>query len=339
MITFPILLKIKEVIIETDECKTFVLERPHDFQYKSGQYLTIQISDSVSQTRSYSFSSASHEQDLSITIKYVDNGLFSRHALQNLQVGDEIKVVGIYGTFISQNLDRNYIMFAAGSGIVPVFSIIKELIHTHPDCNIHLHYSSQTPERTIFYTELEILEKKFQTFNITYYFSQIVDEVPKRINNFDIPEIVREHNADTLVYICGPLEYMDTISINARTHGVPKEHIFMEDYLTYEEYGYEGEDRQEPEDTSPHKVTISVADETHDIVVQYPKSILETALEAGIKLPYSCFSGLCGHCVANKISGDIFMIYNQILTQEEIESGLILTCQGFPINGDADIEF
>lgn len=332
-------LKILDIQQETPDCKTYFLERPIDFNYTAGQYITLQIGYKWDVTRSYSLSSIPSEQHLGITIKRVENGLYSRWALDHLKIGDTLKVIGKFGEFTIKNPQHPHLLFAAGSGIVPIYALIKELIQKSPEALIHLHYSAPTPERCIFYHQLNQLQLNHPNLVISYYFSQIKNEKPQRLNNFEIPKIIESRHPDTEMYICGPIDYMDVIQINALTYGMDKTKIHTEDYLSYYEDGFEGEERAIPVDTNEYQVTIHLKGESKTFQVQYPKSILETGLEQGLKLPYSCFSGQCGQCVAHKKSGEVFMIYNQVLTKSEIQQGLILTCQGFPVGGPVELEY
>lgn len=340
MIQYPIALTITDIISETNDSKTFVFEKPDGFTYQAGQYLTIQIGDFVTQTRSYSFSSIPSDSDIRITIKRVENGLFSRYALDNLKIGDRLTIIGVFGEFVIKNPKKEFIFFGAGSGIVPIFSIIKELLHQDTSTKISLYYSSSKPTSTIFFKDIfHLISAKHPNFHVEFYFSQNENAKPRRLNNFEIPTILENHSKDSFVYICGPVDYSDVVLINTRTFGIPSENIFTEDFLAYYEDGYEGEERLVPPDLGPHFVKIKLHNKETTLKVQYPKSILETAIENGLHLPYSCFSGQCGNCAAKKKSGEIFMIYNQVLTNDEISDGWILTCQGFPINGDAEIEY
>jgi len=337
--TFPIHLKIIDIIQETPECKSFVFEKPSDFKYVAGQYITIQPTDDVTLTRPYSLSSIPTEDKLQITIKRVTNGFYSRWALEHLQVGDEVKVIGLYGDFTIKG-DGTYIFFAAGSGIVPIYALIKELLrHDYNVTSIQLHYSSPHPDTTIFYHSLQNLSIQYPHFKIYYYFSQATHSIPKRLNNFDIPEIIHALPSIPYIYICGPIDYMDVIRINALTYGIPADNIIYEDFLAEYEDGYEGEERVVPEDTSAHNVYIHFNDKIEKVRVQYPQSILESALQQGIHLPYSCFSGQCGQCAARLIKGQVMMSYNQVLTDDELKNNIILTCQGFPIHGDAELDY
>lgn len=340
MSTFPVLLQIIQVIDETNDCKSFVFSKPKGFEYKAGQYITIQIGDDVKVTRSYSLSSIPSDAFLMITIKKVENGLYSRWALEYLKVGAQVKVIGVFGTFtIGYNIGQRYEFFAAGSGIVPIYSLIQSLLQMKANCQITLHVSSPNESKTIFSKNIKELERNNSGLNVKYYYSQPKDGQPQRLNNFTVQDIFRKMPTDTQIYFCGPIDYMDVIRINALTFGISKDNIHYEDYLSYYEDGYEGEERSVPEDVSPHQVVLNIQDSQYTFDVQYPKSILESALENGLPLPYSCFSGQCGQCAAKLVTGQVHLAYNQTLTDQDLQEGYILTCQGYPINGDIEITY
>ena len=77
----------------------------------------------------------------------------------------------------------------------------------------------------------------------------------------------------------------------------------------------------------------------HHLKVQYPHSILDTAKKNGIVLPYSCEAGKCGSCAATCIQGKVWMMYNEVLLNDEIRKGLVLTCSGYPVGGDVILSY
>jgi len=137
--------------------------------------------------------------------------------------------------------------------------------------------------------------------------------------------------AKTLFYVCGPFEYMQTVEITLRIQ-VPKENIRKENFSTFPRLIL-----PEPPDKAVHQVTIHIQGRTYAFPVQYPKSILKTAREHNIELPYSCEAGRCSSCVATCTKGKIWMAYNEVLVDKEVAKGRVLVCQGFPIEGDAEI--
>ena len=123
--------KILRIISETKEAKTFVLEALQGWQpiYTEGQFLTLVFYTRYGEKRrSYSISSSpSLNEPLSITVKKVDNGEFSRLMLMHAKPADILYSSGINGLFVlpdSFNVSNQFFFLAAGSGITPCFSLL-----------------------------------------------------------------------------------------------------------------------------------------------------------------------------------------------------------------------
>lgn len=339
-------LTICRIIKESPDTKTFILENlgDHSYHYKAGQFLTFRFDkQSGEQRRSYSISSAPlANEPLSITVKRVENGEYSRYFHDHAQVGDMLECVGVGGLFtIPENIDQMEQVFflAAGSGITPVFSIIKTLLQTHPSIHIVLIYSNKSVADTIFYEKLTDLSNQSKgRLKIDFLFSTSNNILKARLNNSLLTSMLDDYRKaikeKTLAYICGPVEYMDTVSITLLTEGIPKSNIYKENFVPYIP-----EITELPPDTNPHKVRIKFNDRIEEITVQHPVSILHQAQKEGISLPYSCESGQCGSCAARCTHGHVWIAYNEILTDRELNQGLVLTCQGFPYGGDVELEY
>lgn len=337
---------IQQIHTETPDAKTFVLQ-PVDgnaHSYKPGQFITLTFDKSSGEERrSYSMSSTPVlDEPLSITVKRVENGEFSRYFIDHATVGDVVTATGTAGLFtLPDNIAafEDVFFIIAGSGITPAFSMIKTLLHTQPNTNITLIYSNKTAADTIFYHQLIALaEKSNGKLKIDFLFSSSNNLLKSRLNNSLLTSLLHQYSNttfdQTLCYICGPVEYMDTVSITLLTEGVPPANIRKENFSSIKP-----EIKEEPEDQSPHVVHIKTGDDVRRILVQYPESILDTALAQKIQLPYSCRSGQCGSCTARCIEGKVWMAYNEVLTDKEIAAGYILTCQGFPVDGDVTITY
>lgn len=335
-------LEITKIIPETRDTKTFLLKpigwKP---EYKAGQFLTV-IFNSLSgeKRRSYSFSSSpDYDEPLSITVKRMDNGEFSRHFTDKLQTGDILQTSGIFGFFcLPETTDKKQIFFlAAGSGITPCFSLIKSaLASTHHD--IVLIYSSKKKHDTIFYEELNLLSNKFlERLKIIFIFSEeeisgkrlSKDVLSGLLNKFMISE-----NENILFYICGPFEYNRMCVITLLSVKIKPENIRKENF----NYPIEGI-KIKPPDTSEHRVILNLNKVNYEIKVKFPVTILGEAKKHHIPIPYSCEAGRCGSCAAICIEGSVWMSYNEVLTDKEIREGYVLTCQGYPVNGDVILDF
>lgn len=341
---FPINLEIIEIVTETANTRTFILKSPIKINYQAGQYLSfLADKDDWKEVRSYSISSIPTEPYISITVKRQDNGLMSRQLIDHANIGDTITAVSLGGKFtlpIDLSIPSDFVFFAAGSGIVPIFSLIKALLSQSTDNHLTLIYSNSSPENTIFYKTLsELASTHSERFKIVFFFSNAEKILQARLSAFQIEDLVLQHIRSKIheayFYICGPIDYMDTVQITLLTHGATATHVYTEEYFFYTESLEES--LIPPPDQHAYPVTI--LDKNITIDVQYPNSILHTALDQHILLPHSCSSGQCGNCVAKIISGKVWMSYNSVLTAEEIASGLTLTCQGFPIEGPVTISY
>ena len=149
-----------------------------------------------------------------------------------------------------------------------------------------------------------------------------------------LAESIPANKEKVWVYICGPYAYTLTISITTKAFNINPNQIIKEDFFPVPKFVI-----QKPPDTDAHQVTIFLNKKKFEITVQYPDSITRAAKKQKIDLPYSCETGSCGSCVATCISGKIWMANNEVLMDDEIQKGRVLTCVGFPYGGDAVITY
>jgi ring-1,2-phenylacetyl-CoA epoxidase subunit PaaE len=339
-------LRIEQIISETPQAKTFVLKQVSGKKlvYKSGQFLNFVFPKHHGESRrSYSIAaSAESNESLAITVKYVENGEYSRYLIDHAREGEVLLCAGVSGFFILPENIKAYqqlFFFAAGSGITPVFSLIKSALLLYPFLKINLVYSNRSKGETIFYDALSGLQEQYaDRFSILFLFSTSRDLMRSRLNSFMISgmmqEIVIQPLDKVLFYVCGPFEYMDNVIITLLTEGVPKANIKKENFANFVPAI-----KQEPPDKDRHKVFIRIRNQQIELDVQYPVSILQEAKKQGLHLPYSCESGQCGSCAARCRQGRIWMFYNEVLTDKDLQEGLVLTCTGFPVGGDVELEY
>jgi len=337
---------IQKIITETPDAKTFVLQQVSGipYTYKAGQFLTLVFPRPTGeQRRSYSLSSAPGLDDaLAITVKRIENGEFSRYFIDHAREGDRLLSAGIGGLFVLPEdiaTYRQLFFIVAGSGITPAFSLIKTILHKHVHLSIVLLYSNRSAQDTIFYDALiELAQHSQGRLIIDFLFSSSNNILKSRLNNSLLAALLSEYGQampeEILCYTCGPVDYMDTVSITLLTEGIPRSNIKKENFVSYVP-----ELTELPPDTEPHRVSIKLKDHTAAFTVQFPVSILHQAQKEGIALPYSCESGQCGSCAARCTRGRVWIAYNEVLTDKELNEGLVLTCQGFPIGGDIELEY
>ena len=335
---------VTRIINETSKAKTFFLaaQDGRPLHYIAGQFINFLFATKNGyDSRSYSISTVP-EEGLAITVKAQENGSFSRYLHEQIKTGDLLQYTGIHGRFtLPDGLERvtQVFFFAAGSGITPIFSLIKTLLKTQADSHIFLAYSNASPKQTIFYEALQSLQKQYQhRFTLLFIFSSDKNLLRARLSSFWISELVQQHRKypweNVLCYCCGPVNYMDTVKITMLTEGLPSNHFFIEYFEKVSENYSEA-----PPDKSAHLITVKNGAEQKSFTVQYPETILERGLQEGVPMPHSCRSGQCGTCTARILSGEVWLRYNEVLTHHDLQNGLTLTCMGFPIDGDVVLSY
>lgn len=334
---------VKKVVKETDNAKSIFIERKDGLpiSYQPGQFLHFGFKQMYETAyRSYSLSTVP-EEGVAFTVKEMENGNISR-LLQNVQPGEELNLISVGGKFVlpsEMGHIKQVFLFAAGSGITPVYAILKQLLRHYPEVNVCLVYSNSSRRSTIFYDALLALQEQYShRMSIKFIFSDDSNILAARLSGFGLQELMAQVRKaeweQVLVYCCGPVSYMDTIKITLFTEGVKAHQFFMEYFDTASD-----DMMVPPPDKERHRVKVILGGKEHDIEVQYPDTILSVGVNSGIKMPYSCQSGQCGSCTARLKSGEVWLMYNEVLTPDELQQGLILTCMGCPVNGDVVISY
>ncbi len=342
-------LTIKELIQETEDAITIVFQQPERaITYLSGQFLTLIVSIKDKEVRrAYSLSSSSHtEEDLAVTVKRVEGGLMSNYLPDTLKVGDTLKVMEPMGTFTTEHRPENkrhVVMFAGGSGITPMMSIIKSLLVKEPESIVSLVYANRNIDSIIFREALAKMETDNEG---RLHVVHILDDAPMNWQGYSgllnhdmlvklfqrIPDWGIE---DTTYLMCGPEGMMNNVGTLLAAHNIPKDKIFKESFVS----GIIGKDTKAKETAlTDRKVTIHFDGEEHVLEVASDSTILETALDQGIDLPYSCQSGLCTACRGKCISGKVKLDEEEGLSEEELSQGYVLTCVGHPLTDGVVIE-
>ncbi len=331
---------IQQIHEEVSGFKTFVFEEGHGISYLAGQYLTFIYKTPLEEIRrSYSFTSAPLlKEPMAIGVKRVSNGIFSRELIDHFAPGDQLWTTGAGGFFtLPENFSvvNKIIFFAAGSGITPIFSLLKTVLHVHPQISVMLVYSTPSMERTVFYPALQLLKANYPLqFTCRYLFSNALDLTKARLNRSLLMELMMDDSKSSfetiLFYACGPENYMRMITYTLQEKGVAPLHIRRENFITEKTRPV----KVLPPNSGIHLVSIYYEDRVYQLEVDYPDTILQAAKKNGLSIPFSCETGRCGNCVAQCMQGNVWLSYNEVLTDHELEKGLTLTCVGHPVGGD-----
>ena len=339
---------IKEVKRETKDAVSILFNVPEelkaDYTFVAGQYINLKLTlDGTEMRRAYSICSSPESGELRIAVKAVKDGAFSQFANTKLKAGDAIEVGKPEGKFTFEpqaDRQKNYAAFAAGSGITPIMSILKSVLKNEPKSSFVLVYGNKTPEETIFHQELHDLQLQYVgRLFVHYVFSQakvenaLFGRIEKSSVNFVLNNKHKELAFDKY-YLCGPEEMITIVT------GVLKEHNVKETAIKFELFTTSCKENKIEQSLEGHTtITIMVDDEETTFEMSQKQTVLDAALKKGIDAPYSCQGGICSSCLARVTSGTAEMTKNSILTDKEIASGLILTCQAHPTSERIYIDY
>ncbi|MEM7187097.1 MAG: ferredoxin--NADP reductase [Bacteroidota bacterium] len=340
-------LVISEIKQETPNAVSIELEIPQElaktFQFKAGQYITFKHTIRDTEVRrAYSICCAPGDETIRVGVKKVKDGTFSVFANDELKVGDTLAVMPPEGNFVFEpnvSNQNTYAAFAAGSGITPVLSIIKDALEREPQSNFVLVYGNQSQAETMFHEELESLKDRYNDrFKIEYIYSRTKEynAMQGRIDRSVVNYLLKNKYAETefeTFYLCGPEVMIQTVTETLEERGVSKDVILFELFTSSED----GSLTEVHEGNT--KVTVTLDDETDSFVMSQKKCVLDAALDHGLDAPFSCQGGICSTCIARVTKGEVEMRKNQILTDSELAEGLILACQAHPTTAELVIDF
>ena len=351
------LLKIKEVRRETPECVSVQFEIPSQlketFSFKQGQSLTMRTTLNGEEIRrTYSICSSPMDNECRVAIKKQEAGSFSSFANEKLKAGDEMEVmepVGKFYTELNSSNKKNYLAFAAGSGITPVISIIKTTLRTEPQSNFTLVYGNRSRPSIIFFEELEGLKNKFlERFNLINILSRERTDASinfGRIDTEKLKELTKliDYSSIDDFFICGPEEMIFCVKAFLEQKEISEKKIHFELFSTSGEKRKAAikKEKQEIESGAKSRITVKLDGRSFefDLPLNSETVILDAALKQGADLPYACKGGMCCTCKARLLEGEVEMDVHWGLEEEEIEKGYILTCQSHPKTEKVTVDF
>lgn len=345
-------LKVKDIRRETAEAVSVAFEVPATlqipFQYKQGQYITLKLNlNGEELRRSYSICTSPHsENELRVAIKEVNGGRVSTHINRQLKVGDTMEVMTPMGSFYSilnGSAKKKYVLFAGGSGITPMMSILKSILYVEKQSHITLIYANKNEESTIFKKELDELSTRQPNLKVAYVFDEPTQKLSDLQTGIVTPEkalaLIENFggvNADEY-FICGPGPMMENVKTTLEKLSIAKEKIHIEYFSAVIDAVNKAESTGAAVNS---KITvIQYGIETELTLNTIGESILDAAIEAGVDAPFSCKGAVCCTCRAKVIEGKVKMDANFALTDSEVEQGYILTCQSHPLTEKVVVDF
>lgn len=342
-------LSVKDIHSETDNAIAVTFFVPNEikenFNFKAGQFLTLRANIQNEEVRrTYSIcsprSKLNQDNEISIGIRAVDEGLFSNWACTYLEEGAVLEVMPPNGEFIVKKPKAIHrVGFAAGSGITPILAIMATTLEEDPEAKFTLVYGNRHVNTVMFNEALQDMKDRFaDRLTLIHIFSRQAQEVPLlegRITKEKVQDIVNTllpiQSMDE-VFICGPEEMIDTVESTLLELGVRNDRIQTERFMVFD-----------PEYHTKNSVTSNIVHEvvreknipisvildgvTHNLKISEEDIIVDALIAEGLDVPYSCKAGVCSTCRGKVIEGSVTMDKNFTLEADDVKLGYALTCQ------------
>jgi 3-ketosteroid 9alpha-monooxygenase subunit B len=333
-------LRVARVIEETDEACSVEFEVPdaEAFAYRPGQFLTVRIpSDRCgSVARCYSLSSSPHTDDrLKVTVKRTADGYGSNWLCDSLSEGDELESLPPAGVFTPRSFDADLLLFAAGSGITPVVSIVKSALATGSG-RVVLVYANRDDRSVIFAGELAALAAAHPERFVVLHWLESLHGLPTAAGLAALAAPYAAFDA----FVCGPKPFMAAAREALAALDVPKGRIKLE---RFQSLGANPFEKATPAPQAPARAAASVEvtldGERRTLAWPADTKLLDLLLDNDIAAPYSCREGACSACACRLVAGEVKMLNNDVLEDEDISDGIILACQSVPVTDAVEVSY
>lgn len=323
----PLTLMVAEVVAETADAVTVVFDANLD--YRPGQFLTLRIpSDRTgSVARCYSLSSSPDTDTRpAVTVKRTADGYGSNWVCDNVKPGDTIDVLPPSGVFTPKNLDDDLALYAAGSGITPIMSILKSAL-TRGNGQVALIYANRDEDSTIFAAEIDKLAITYPDRLTVIHWRESDRGLPTGETLADEARPYAPHQA----FLCGPGPFLDVVHDALTRLEVPRSRVHTEVFTSLSGDPFAAPDKTVDLDAEgAATVEVELDGEVHTLAWPRAASLVDIMLADGIDVPYSCQAGECGSCMCTLVEGEVTMDNPELLAPEDIETGYILGCQAHP---------
>ena len=324
------------------------------FGFTQGQYLTLRTElDGREMRRSYSICAGIDDGELRVGVRKVRGGAFSNWIHSSLRPGHTLEVMAPQGRFfvaLDPLAHHHHVAIAGGSGITPILSILKTVLAREPHSRFTLIYSNRSPASTMFKEELDDLKNRYMArLSIHHVFTQEQGDSPlfsgridqQKLGNF-LSTLLTPSDIDH-VFICGPFQMNDEAEAALLAAGVPEERIHIERFaIAQKAAGSADAVAHESKAGDAEKARVFIILDGVSREIEFSKgqpSILDAASSAGLEVPFSCTSGVCGTCRAKLVEGEVRMERNFALDKRDVAAGFVLACQSHPLTDRVVLSF
>ncbi|MBA0127013.1 ferredoxin--NADP reductase [Haloechinothrix sp. YIM 98757] len=345
-------LRVSGTVAETHDARSIVFEVPvgeaERLTYRPGQFLTLRVPSerTGSVARCYSLSSAPHRGgELKVTVKRVEDGYASNWLCDNVTEGMELDVLEPAGVFTPKSLDSDLLMFAGGSGITPVMSIVLSVLERGTG-TVSLVYANRDERSVIFAEELAELAAAYPDRLTVVHWLESVQGLPTAagLRALARPWTGRE------AFICGPGAFKEVTAQALRDLDVPSNRIHIERFVSLSRNPFEesatgdtageaGAGSGTKSDAAPAALEVELDGERNTFAWPRSKKLLDFLLENGVDAPYSCREGACSACACRVTSGEVKMLNNDVLEPVDLDEGIVLACQSLPVTDSVSVSY
>jgi ring-1,2-phenylacetyl-CoA epoxidase subunit PaaE len=346
-------LVIERIERETRDSVRIALRVPEefegDYEFLPGQHLPFEISvDGKKLRRTYSICTGVDERPLEIGVRVQPGGAFSEYAASELSVGDTLDAMPPGGRFhidLDKANAKDYIGFAAGSGITPILSIIKSVLEYESGSRFVLFYGNRKQTTTMFIEDLYALKNRYpERLQLHFVFSQEDQEFPIAAGRLDADKVKELYahfckglNSES-AFVCGPDTMIRTVTDTLVELGLDPDNVHSERFGVPRK----GDASVAEPAKAPDHANITVIMDGHKKAFEMRRddeNIVDAAAEHGIELPYSCKGGVCATCRCHVREGKVTMAANYGLEPWEIKAGFVLACQSRPVSESVLLDY
>ncbi len=339
-------LQLADVIAETDDARSLVFTVPDGsavpaerLRYSPGQFLTLRVPSerTGSVARCYSLCSSPHSDDaLTVTVKRTAGGYASNWLCDHAHPGMKIHVLAPSGTFVPRNLDEDFLLLAAGSGITPMMAICKSAL-SEGSGQVTMVYANRDEKSVIFAEALRDLAAKYPDRLTVVHWLESVQGLPSPAA---LARLVAPFT-DRQAFICGPGPYMAAAEQALQSVSMPANQIHIEVFKSLDSDPFAAVVIEEAAegDEPPATVSVTLDGKSHELSWPRSAKLLDVLLDKGLDAPFSCREGHCGACAVLMKSGEVDMEVNDVLEPSDLEEGLILGCQARPKSDSVEVTY
>jgi len=339
-------LRVREIVRETEDACSVVFDLPagaeDEFVYRPGQFLTLQLPGADGPVaRCYSLCSSPHVDEglLKVAVKRVRDGIGSNWINDNLAPGQTVECLVPAGVFTPKSLDEDLLLFAGGSGITPIMSILKSALHAGTG-KVVLVYANQHEDAVIFAAELRALAERYPERLHVIHWLESLQGLPTRAQLKAFAAPFTSYSS----FVCGPSPFMESVSHSLRELGVPPARIHVERFQSLAEnpFSMASAVAAVPVGDAEGRTAslqVELDGETHTFEWPAQTKLLDFLLDRGLKAPFSCRQGACSACACIVSEGEVTMLHNEILEQDDLDEGFVLACQSLPVSDVVKIRY